>query len=145
MARAGVARAWKEQEELKRRMKGLPDPKLIDVSPEGLAKLAKKARARSRRQIEVSGVESFDPQPANPLTHRTRPTPGSVGDYITAYHRHDLRHAAMSADRRAFFFQSHDGYMTAKEAKSGLFPHRQTPFPTGFKAIADKLRVGFPH
>jgi hypothetical protein len=55
--RAGLARAWKEQEELKRKIKGKPDPKPIDVSPEAQAKRARRFHGR---------VESYDPSGSDP-------------------------------------------------------------------------------
>jgi hypothetical protein len=57
MARAVVARAWKELETLKREMRMLPKPKPLDVSPEAQSK-----RARRARQIEVYPTEvGWDP------------------------------------------------------------------------------------
>jgi hypothetical protein len=50
--RAGLARAWKELEELKRKIKGKPDPKPIDVSPEAQAKRARRFHAEP---------QSYDP------------------------------------------------------------------------------------
>ena len=41
-ALAMLARAWKEQEEIKRKIKGKADPKPVDMSPEAMAKRQRK-------------------------------------------------------------------------------------------------------
>ena len=51
-----LARAWKEQEEIKRKIKGKADPKPVDVSPEAKAK-------RARKLINVS-AQAGDADPS---------------------------------------------------------------------------------
>jgi len=63
--RAGLARAWKELEELKRKIKGKPDPKPIDVSPEAQAKRARRFHAEPQ-DFDPRLSQGFDPSdPAN--------------------------------------------------------------------------------
>jgi hypothetical protein len=51
-ALAMLARAWKEQEEFKRRMRGLPDPKPVDV-----ASIEAEKRRRHRRRCQTADWE----------------------------------------------------------------------------------------
>lgn len=54
-ALAMLSRAWKEQEELKRRMRGLPDPKPYDVAA------AQEEKRRQRSATEFMGPWEAEP------------------------------------------------------------------------------------
>jgi hypothetical protein len=72
--RAGLARAWAELEQLKRKIKGKPDPKPIDVSPE--MKRKREIDAQRRRMYEGGGdfdpsiPRSFDPDDLPPIIQK---------------------------------------------------------------------------
>lgn len=77
---AQLVRAWDVMEERKRILKFVPKPKEIDLSPEGLAKMAKRIRL-ARSVIEVGGALVAGEDPTKPPALPVKTAQPETGDH----------------------------------------------------------------